>query len=264
MQTILKTHILALACIAVLFAGCAGGGADKAAQSGSVEKLYNDAHTAMLKGKYPDAIATYRSLQSRYPYGRYAQQTQVELAYAYYKDLQPEAALAEIDRFIRLNPAHPHVEYAYYLKGLINFQAEDNAFAGFVERITPFDDLATRDPRGARESFEAFRDLVTRFPDSRYAADSRQRMAYLLNVLALHDLGVAKFYFDRGAFVATVNRAKYIVEHYQQAAAVEDALGIMAAAYQEMGLYDLTQDTLRILRTNFPTSQYLQEFEAGS
>lgn len=256
--------LLGLICVYLLLAGCAKPHKDDAAgvvQNEPVADLYNQANIAMTEGKYSTAIETYRSLQSRYPYGRYAQQTQMELAYAYYKNDEPEAALAEVGRFIRLNPAHPNVDYAYYLKGLINAEEDKDVFSGFFERFTKFDDLITRDPRSARESFDAFRDLVTLFPDSRYAEDARQRMAYLLDILAQHDVRVAKFYFDRGAYVATVNRAKYIVEYYQQAPAVEDALGIMVAAYREMGLHDLAQDTMRVLRTNFPTSQYLSELQ---
>jgi len=257
--------IVAIACAALLSVGCAkkDGSAGRFLEGGSVEELYAKGHAALIKEKYPKAINAFRSLQSRYPYGRHAEQTQLDLAYAYFKNAEPDAALAEANSFIRLNPTHPHVDYAYYLKGLINFQEDRGLFTGFLERVNLFEGLLIPAPRSAQDSFQAFRDLVTRFPESRYAQDARQRMAYLLNVMAMHDVQIARFYFDRGAYVATVNRAKHVVEHYQQAAAVEDALGIMVEAYREMELDDLAEDTLRVLRSNFPTSRYLLQDEAN-
>ncbi len=210
--------------------------------------------TALAEERYEDAIDIYRKLESRYPYGTPAEQAQLDIAYAHHKSDEPELAVAAADRFIRLHPTHERVDYAYYLKGLALYREKD----GFFARITGTDDLSDRDQRPARDAFDAFQELVRRFPDSSYADDARQRMIHLVNVLAKHDVAVARYYLSHGAYVAVVNRTKTVIEEYQRAPAVEDALGLMALAYREMGLEDLMQDTVRILEANFPDSSYLQ------
>ncbi len=217
----------------------------------SVEEFYREANEALLKERYQYAIETYQRMESRYPYGPYAEQAQLEIAYAYFKNGEPEAALAAADRFVRLHPTHPNVDYAFYLKGLVSFHNEQNILTQFG--FAPDND---RDPRSGRESFDAFRDLVSRYPDSRYADDARQRMTFLLNSLAKHDVQVADYYMRRGAYVAVVNRCKHVVENYQRTPAVEDALGLMARAYDKMGMKQLAADTRLILAANFPNSRY--------
>ncbi len=245
---------LLFAAALLLPAGCAWlpkGGDDT--QGWSARQFYNAARQALDEGDYEDAIKYYEGLEARYPYGRYAQQAQLEIAYAYYKYGEPESAVAAADRFIQLHPDHPHVDYAYYLKGLAHFNTKRN----ILDRFAGSPDLSDRDPQGVRAAFKAFKALVTRYPDSRYAEDARHRLNYLLNALARHDIRVAEYYFRRGAYVAVVNRCKYVIENYQRAAAVEDALGLMARAYRRMGLDRLAADTLRVLKKNFPTSPYL-------
>ena len=254
-----KRYFLLLAITLLACSGCAklkGLGSDARTDDWPVEKFYQEAKESREKKRYGNAIELYQKLEARYPYGPYAEQAQLDVAYAYYHDDQPEAAIAAADRFVRLHPTHPNVDYAYYLKGLVNFNEQQNV----IDRMLTGEDLSNRDPRAARESFKAFRELVTRYPDSRYSADSHQRMAYLRNTLAMHDVHVADYYYRRGAFVAVVNRCKYIIEQYQQTPAVEDALGLMALAYRQMGMTNLAEDSLRVLELNFPRSAYLQSY----
>ncbi len=218
----------------------------------SAQKLYSAAKESLGDGDYEKAIKYYETLEARYPYGRYAQQAQIEVAYAYYKDREPASALAACDRFIKLHPNHPNVDYVYYLKGLINFN-DDLGFLGFVVK----QDLSDRDPKAARDSFDAFKELVTRFPDSKYAPDARLRMNYLVNAMAGHEAAVAHYYYRRGAYVAAVNRAQGLIKLYPQTPANEDALAILWRSYDKMGLADLRDDSLRILKQNFPNSPYL-------
>lgn len=210
-------------------------------------RLYSEAKSAANDGDYALAIKYYESLQARYPFGRYAQQAQLELIYVYYKDSEPASAVAAADRFIKLHPRHPFVDYAYYLKGLANF----NQSKGLWERYLP-QDPTQRDPGAARQSFQDFSELVKRFPDSKYTQDATQRMAYLRNNLAQYEVNVARYYMQREAYVAAANRAKYVVENYPRTPAVPDALGVMAKAYKIMGIDDLSADALRVLELNQP------------
>ena len=214
-------------------------------------KLYTEAKTAIAEGSYDKGIKFFEKLESRYPYGRYAQQAQLEVAFAYYKQQEPASAIAACDRFIRLHPTHPSVDYAYYLKGLVNFN-EDLGLLGHVSN----QDLTERDPKAARESFEAFKELVTRFPQSKYAPDAAARMKYLVNALAAHEVHVARYYMKRGAFVAAANRAQFAVKTYPDAPANEEALFVMVKAYDALGLNDLRDDSERVMRKNFPNSEY--------
>jgi outer membrane protein assembly factor BamD len=218
----------------------------------SAQRLYTAAKSELAEGNYERAIKLFERLEARYPYGPYAQQAQLEVAYAYYKDNEPASAIAAADRFIKLYPNHPHVDYAYYLKGLANFVEERGLLAGLGSQ-----DMSERDPKAARESFDAFKELVTRFPDSKYTPDALARMRYLVNALASHEVHVARYYFKRGAYVAAANRGKYVVEHYPQAPALEEALYLMAMSYDRLDLPDLRDDALRVLKHNFPNSPYL-------
>ncbi len=218
----------------------------------SAQRLYAMAKSELSEGNYERAIQLFERLEARYPFGPYAQQAQLEVAYAYYKDNEPASAIAAADRFIKLHPNHPHVDYAYYLKGLANFVEERGLLAGLGDQ-----DMSERDPKAARESFDAFKELVTRFPDSKYTPDALARMRYLVNALASHEVHVARYYFKRGAYVAAANRGKYVVVHYPQAPALEEALYLMAMSYDRLELADLRDDALRVLRLNFPASPYL-------
>jgi outer membrane protein assembly factor BamD len=246
---------LSVICVlAISLAAC--GPIDDPTKNWTPKRFYKEAKEAMDDGDYETAISHFETLESRYPYGRYAVQAQMEIAYAYYKQDEPALATAAAERFIRQHPTYHHVDYAYYLKGLISFPGKRNIISWLMGGK---DDIADRDPRTARDSYNAFRELVERFPDSRYAPDSRQRIIYLLNTLATYETKVANYYFNRGAYVAAVNRTKYVLENYQRTPAVEDALGIQAQAYTKMGLNDLSHDSLRVLKKNFPNSQYLSE-----
>ena len=237
---------------AVLLGGC-GLLPDKIDETvgWSANKLYTEAKASMTDGGYDKAIQYFEKLEARYPYGRYAQQAQLEVAYAYYKQQEKASALAACDRFIRLHPGHPNVDYAYYLKGLVNFN-EDLGLLGYVS----MQDLTERDPRAARESFDAFRELVNKFPESRYTPDATARMKYLVNALASHETHVATYYLRRGAYIAAINRAQESIKTYPDAPANEEALFIMVKGYDLLGMNDLRDDTERVMRKNFPNSEY--------
>lgn len=220
----------------------------------SAEQLFHAAEVQLKQKNYSEAVGYLEKLEGRFPYGRYVQQAQLDIAYAYYRDGQNDLALAAVERFIHLHPAHPSVDYAYYLKGLISF----NIKRGTLDFLLPQRDYADRNPEAMKKAYSAFRDLVDRFPDSRYAVDARKRMVYLHNLLAKHEIYVARHYFDRGAYVAAANRAKYVLQNYQRTPAVEDALGIQIKAYAKLGMPRLAKDAERVLRLNFPGSSYLK------
>jgi outer membrane protein assembly factor BamD len=228
-----------------------GEGAYDETRDWSAERLYTQAKEELLGGDYKKAISYYEKLGARYPYGRYAQQAQLELAYAYYRNKDPAQALATADRFIKLYPDHPNIDYAYYLKGLVNFNEDLGLFGGIANQ-----DMSERDPRGARESFEAFRELVTRFPDSRYASDAYARMRYLVNSMANNEVRVATYYLRRQAYIAAVNRAQYVVTTYPKTPAVEQALVVLVKAYDAMDLNELRDDAQRMLKLNYPNTKY--------
>lgn len=219
----------------------------------SAAKLYAEAKSELSAGGYEKAIQYYEKLESRYPYGRFAQQAQIEIAYAYYKQGEAASTIAAADRFIKLHPNHPNVDYMYYLKGLANFN-EDLGFLGFVSN----QDMTERDPKAAREAFEGLKELVTRFPNSKYTPDSIQRMNYLVNALASLEVHVARYYLKRGAYVAATNRVQFSLKTYPQAPANEEGLLIMVKAYDALGMKDLRNDAERVMLKNFPDSAYLK------
>ena len=220
----------------------------------SATKLYTEAKESASEGAYDKAIKYFEKLESRYPYGRFAQQAQIDIAYAYWKSNEPASAIAACERFIKLHPNHPNVDYMYYLRGLINFN-EDQGFLGQISQ----QDMTERDPKGARESFEAFRELITRFPDSKYTPDAILRMKYLVNALASLEVHVARYYIKRGAYIAATNRAQFALKTYPQAPATEEAMFIMITAYDKMGMEDLRDDTERVMRKNFPNSRFYKD-----
>lgn len=244
--------VIAALFLATLLAGCGLLPEVKDETIGwSANKLYVEAKEAMNEGSYETAIKYFEKLESRYPYGRFAQQAQIDIAYAYWKDNEATSAVAACDRFIKLHPNHPNVDYIYYLRGLVNFN-EDLGLLGQISR----QDMTERDPKGARESFDSFRELVTRFPESKYTPDAIQRMKYLVNALASLEVHVARYYMKRNAYVAAVNRAQFALKSYPDAPATEEALFIMVKAYDLMGMNDLRDDIERVMRKNYPNSAY--------
>ena len=213
----------------------------------SAEEMFNGAKSALNDERYETAIKEFESLQSRYPYGRYAQQAQLEIAYAHYRQDEPVPAIAAADRFIKQYPNNPHVDYAYYLKALANFNADIGMFGATFGQ-----DPTERDPKAAQDSFDAFKELVARFPDSKYAPDSRVRMQYLVNALARYDVHVADYYLRRGAHIAAVNRAKDILTRFPNSTSSREALQILVQGYDAMGLNELRDDARRVRDTNFP------------
>ena len=216
-----------------------------------VQRIYAEAEDKMRARDYDKAIKYFQTLESRYPHGRYATQAQLEITYAFYKKGDPASCIAAADRFIKLHPNHPNIDYAYYMRGLANFNER-----GIVEKLTE-QQISDRDPKSLRESFLAFKELITRYPDSRYTKDATLRMTYLVNSLAEHELHVARYYMKRQAYVAALNRCKFVLESYPDTPAIEEALVIMISAYDSLGMADLKQDTTRVLQTNYPDSRML-------
>jgi outer membrane protein assembly factor BamD len=218
----------------------------------SAEKLYGSAHDAMLEGNYTRATKLFESIESRYPYGRYAQQAILEGAYSSWRASEQAAATAACDRFIRTYPNHPNVDYAYYLKGLVYFR-EDQGLFGYVYEL----DLAERDPKQMRESFAAFKELVQKYPESRYAEDAAARMRYLTNALGMYEVHVAEYYYNRGAFVAAASRAQAALLNFPNTASNERGLDLLAKSYDKLGLTQLADDSRAILARTFPSSVYI-------
>lgn len=210
------------------------------------ERFYNEAKKALTNESYKRAIELYENLETRFPFGRFATQAQLDIAFAYYKSNEPDAALAAADRFIKLHPRNPHVDYAYYLKGLVNY----NRSIGFLERFIPTDS-SQRDPGAAKEAFKDFQLLMEKFPNSRYNVDARQRMVSLRNNLAMNEIHVARYYMKRRAYVAAADRSVYVIENFQQTPAVPFALKIMEAAYKKMAMNDLAADASRVFELNY-------------
>jgi len=244
-------HSLALILV-LLLSGCFLFEKKEEAANLSASKLFSDAMEDMDDKNYEQAIKKFETLEARYPYGRYAEQAQLEVAYAYYKQEDVASTTAACDRFIKLHPTHPNVDYAYYMKGLANF----NENLGFIASLGG-QDMTERDPKQARQSYDAFKELVTRFPNSKYTEDAAARMRFVLNGLANYEVQVARYYMKRKAYVAAVNRAQYVLQNYQKTPATEEALLIMVKAYDAMGVTDLRDDAERVMKQNFPTSKYL-------
>jgi outer membrane protein assembly factor BamD len=215
---------------------------------------YTSAQDSLRAGNYVGAIQKLQLLESRFPFGRYAEQAQLEIVFAYYKSVQPEAARSAADRFIRLHPAHPNVDYAYYLKGMVSYEQDKN----FLSSIIPMDP-STRDPGAARESFQDFSQLISRFPNSEYAPDAQKKMKYLRNLLATAEIHVASYYIKRSAYVAAANRGRYVFENFQGSVAVPDALAIMVEAYQLLEMNDLAEQALLVLNSNYPEHKSLDD-----
>ena len=248
-------RIVLAAFVAVFITGCGLLPAETDQTTGwSAAKLYSEAKDAMADGTWDKAAKYLEKLEARYPYGRYAQQAQLELGYVYWKANEPGSAIAACDRFIKLHPNHPAVDYAYYLKGLINFN-EDLGLVAYISSQDPTE----RDPKAARAAFDAFRELVTRYPNSKYTPDAHKRLNYLVNAMASLEVHVARYYMRRGAYVAAANRAQYALQTYPQAPSIEEALMILVHAYDKMGMNDLRDDADRVMRKNFPSSRLYKD-----
>jgi outer membrane protein assembly factor BamD len=252
-------RILSAIFIVLAVAACTGATPTKDVTRGwSVERLYREAKAELDAGNYKRATSHYEKLSARYPYGKYAQQSQLEMAYAYFKNSERASALATCDRFIKLYPNHENVDYAYYLKGLITFNEDQGIVAKFSDQ-----NPSERDPEAMRESFDSLQQLVTRFPESKYAPDAIKRMRYLVNALASSEVIIAEYYLRRRAYVAAVNRAQYAIKNYPETPALERAFNVLVKAYQAMGLTDLQRDAQRLLDLNFPNARANAEASAG-
>ena len=237
-----------LVLVATAIAGCSMWGEEQDPTKGwSAQRLYDAAKSSLDRKDYQQAIEYYEKLDVRYPFGPLAMQGQLDIIYAHYKADDAASALAAADRFIKLHPRDASVDYAYYLKGLVRFDEGGT----FLDRVVS-KDASLHDPSAALQSFRAFDELVQRFPQSRYAEDARQRMRYLKNVLASHEVSVARFYAERNAWLAAANRARYVVENYQRSPAVSEALELMVTAYRQLGLASPADNAERVLRMNYP------------
>ena len=235
-------------CLAVLLVACSGNDdlPEIAADSGE-QQIYDQAQRYLNNRNYDLAVRSLQALESRYPFGKYAEQAQLEIIYAHYGAYEYEAAVEAADRFIRLHPQHPNVDYAYYLKGLAAINSERD----FLSRFIPMDETK-RDVTRAKEAFAEFAQLLSRYPDSPYAADAKARMVHLRNILARHEINVANYYIRRGAYLAAANRGRYVVENFQRTPAVPDGLAVMAQGYIYLGMDDLARDAIEVLRINYP------------
>ena len=247
------TKLFITAILALLLVTVSGCKKDKYIDDGrSAQEMYETAKAYLETQNWGRAVNGYQTLATRYPFGRYTEQAQLEMAYAYHKAGSPEAALSTADRFIRTYPSHPNVDYAYYIRGLTNYEQR----VGFMERLMP-SRVRDRDQTAARESFRDFDELIRRFPDSRYAPDARQRMVFLRNNLSFYELDVARYYLRRKAYVASANRARYAIENYPGSPELGNALEILHVSYTEMGLPELAADTMKILALNYPDHPYV-------
>lgn len=247
-STLLKLSILLFA---ASLTGCASSNSiDDDTYGLTVAELYEEAKRLLNNSEYESAVQHYEKLESRFPYGTYAERARIEMAYALYKDLQPETAIIAADRFIKLHPNHANVDYAYYLRGLASF---DNS-TSFLDKV--FDqEPSERDPKSVRQAFKYFSALVQRFPKSRYTADSIKRMKELRENLARYEVHVANYYQNRGAHLAAANRAKYIIENFQGSRSIPDALALMTDSYRKLGMHELASDALRVLELNHPNHE---------
>ncbi|MEJ8569622.1 outer membrane protein assembly factor BamD [Elongatibacter sediminis] len=247
-------RLLAFTLLALMLAMATGCRKDRDRMDDrGASELYADAKQYLDNKSWDRAIQTYKYLQTRYPFGRYTEQSMLDLSYAYFKAREPQGALSTLNRFIRTYPTHPNVDYAYYLKGLVNY--EENL--GFLERLMP-ERVRDRDQSAARDAFMDFNELLRRFPDSRYVADARQRMVYLRNNLAAYEVDVADYYMRRQAYVAAANRARYALENYPNTPESAEALVVLHQAYTELDLPELAAGAMSVLELNYPDNYYVQ------
>ncbi len=249
---------LTLAGIAVLLSACSSTPVDETA-TWSPNKIYSEAKDEMNSNAWDKAVTLFEKLEGRAAGTPLAQQAQLEKAYAQYRAGEQAQAIATLDRFMKLHPASPALDYALYLKGIVNFN-DNLGFFSFLTR----QDLAERDQKASKESFEAFKELSTRFPESRYTPDARQRMTYIVNSLAQYEVIVARYYYTRGAYVAAINRAQIAIADYRDVPALEEALYVMIQSYDSLGMTQLRDDTRRVMEKSYPKSEYLTRGFKGS
>ena len=247
-----RTCLASALVFAVAISGCAwfgdkGEDDDFEAGDSNQQALYENAQQSLRSKNFNEAIVRLQRLEARFPFGSYAEQAQLELIYAHLMVADHDAARAAADRFIRLHPQHPNIDYAYYLRGLTSLARDRGVFRRFLGT-----DVSRRDVTNIKQAFTDFNDLVAQFPASEYAKDSRQRMVYLRNVLAQTELNIAIYYLGRDAFVAAANRARHIIENFSQSTAVPDALGVLIEANWQLDLHDAAHDALEVLALNFP------------
>ena len=238
--------------VAGVLAGCSSTSEDKTA-GWSPNRIHSEAKDEMNSGAYDKAIPLYEKLEGRAAGTPLAQQAQIDKAYAHHKAGEKAQAIATLDRFIKLHPASPALDYALYLKGLVNFNENLGMFS-FISR----QDLSERDQKAAKDSFESFSELVTRYPESRYTQDARQRMTYIVNSLAQYEVHVARYYYQRGAYVAAISRAQSALADYQGVPALEEALYILIQSYDALGMTQLRDDARRVMNSSYPQSEYLR------
>lgn len=255
LRSVLRYTLLAgaLSAAPLAMTGCTSSGHSQLEQL-TERQYYQEAQDAMDNNKFLQAVERLQQLESRYPFGRYAEQAQLELIYCYYRTLDYEAAAATAERFIRLHPDHPKLDYAYYMKGLASYSVD----RGLIERFIPTD-FSERDMGPARQSFDDFNRLINRFPNSQYVQDARQRMIYLRNLLAAYQLKVANYYMKRGAYVSVAKRAAHVIEHFDKTPSLPEALSLQAKAYLELGLDDLAEQTVKVLAYNYPEYPELKD-----
>jgi outer membrane protein assembly factor BamD len=247
----LRAKLSCVAAAALLLAACSTTSEDKTA-SWSPNRIYAEARDELNSGNYDKAVPLFEKLEGRAAGTPLAQQAQLEKAYAHWKANEQAQAVATLDRFMKLHPASPAYDYALYLKGLVNFNDNLGLFSWLSRQ-----DLSERDQKAAKESFESFKELVARFPDSRYTPDARTRMTYIVNSLAQYEVHVARYYYTRGAYVAAINRAQQALADYQEVPAQEEALFILVKSYDALGMAQLRDDSKRVLEKNFPQSEFL-------
>ncbi|MBD3587350.1 outer membrane protein assembly factor BamD [Salinimonas sp. HHU 13199] len=216
------------------------------------QQMYQQAQQNMQAGNFSAASNTLSALDSRYPFGPLSHQVQLDLIYSYYKSGKIDETIATIDRFIRLNPNHSDIDYAFYMRGLVNMEADSNLFQELMNI-----DRDDRDPAKSRQAFDDFRRLIQQYPDSKYAADARKRMMFIKNRLASYEIAIAKFYMRREAYVAAANRGRYVIEHFPDSDQVQRALEIMVSSYEELGLTELRDNAMKTLKLNYPDSRYI-------
>lgn len=255
-------RLLAFGLALALLTGCSWMHSDEDGRKEAEERtrnftekdFYDNIQKDLTARNWTQAIENLEALEARFPFGTYAEQSQLELIYAYHESLNFEAAIAAADRFIRLHPRHPRVDYAYYVKGMSLLSSDRGLFDQYLPR-----DASKRDPGTARQAFTTFSELVSTFPNSTHAPDARQHMVYLRNLMARQEIHAANYYFKRGAFLAATNRGRFVVENYQQTSAVADGLAVMAQGYHMLGMPDLAAGAAQTLALNFPDHPALGE-----
>ncbi|MEP7706076.1 outer membrane protein assembly factor BamD [Paraglaciecola sp. 25GB23A] len=249
-----RINTLILGSVLALMAGCSSSPDDQDLVIGnrSEQALYQDAKEKMKLGNFNAATTTLSALDSKYPFGPFSHQIQLDLIYSYYKSGKVPEAIATIDRFTRLNPNHSDVDYAIYMRGLTNMEADKNLFQELVGI-----DRSDRDPSKSRQAFEDFRRLIEKYPESKYAADAQKRMLHIKNRLAKYEISIARFYMRREAFVAAANRGRYVLEYYSDTSHVQEALEIMVECYDQLKLEELKNNAMKTLKLNYPNSSFI-------